>query len=747
MKKYFIWLVRLAGPDVLESLMHREYVKLQSLMTRLVKKLSEVPAPVESEEQQQPTGGRQPRQNQGGENDGEIEDEAQEEQQQQQQEQPQQQQQQQPQIAPLKSMYLVPVCERDEDVKRLLDVNSSEPGTVDYGGVVAFAWYIETVGDSFLTLVDALKSILDHNSKRLNGAPPRKKGSPPLPAGLLLPPAQRAQLQASVCAVNGPAPQHDLQSCVFSLDHTKSEDWSTSFRDASDMAFMLETVLNGWSAGPDVGVDEIAKVFTRTVGGSLDSSSAEFFRIPKGACLPLRNEFEDFKFGMEGPGLVALEVRAQHVNFRKSAKVTRFPILREMSSDRRLAARDHVRFQFIKMDPPMLNAKNKEGVIKRLRIHCTEQLQDSCWDPTLIADEGTVLAERPDEHLPALGAPRVPDPQTRREVIDENERIRRTSCNVEGWWRQSGRKGDWELDKPYDVLGGPPCRDPDAGCMRLRMTALRTLGYMNKVTGAHICVEEYGRTETKTLQVTQDSEAIIRSETLNDPQSMGFGRKRGQTVFARVGRNAGPVWPSPDEWAPEGHHGAPAWPSSEARLWKPRRRLMWRADDGRLHAIVSVKIEYDRRTRGPRVELHSREVRGQRWLSVVANDDGQVIVPTTYDSRKRMMRRLEGDAEQAFQCNELLSDSYVRSFKWFKSMVEKYKTERKPRGCDFVHPNLNGHMNHYASFLLMMEYCFDIRYYHPQTWKCYLGFKHTSKTAAENTKPLHHILFGPPGEF
>ena len=68
-------------------------------------------------------------------------------------------------------------------------------------------------------------------------------------------------------------------------------------------------------------------------------------------------------------------------------------------------------------------------------------------------------------------------------------------------------------------------------------------------------------------------------------------------------------------------------------------------------------------------------------------------------------------------------------------------------GFDFVYKNLNGHMNYYATFLIYIEYAFNVRYYHPQIYKCYLGFRHTSKTWEDNVKLLHHILFGPPGDF
>ena len=151
-----------------------------------------------------------------------------------------------------------------------------------------------------------------------------------------------------------------------------------------------------------------------------------------------------------------------------------------------------------------------------------------------------------------------------------------------------------------------------------------------------------------------------------------------------------------------------------------------------------------RRNRGPRVDIISREVQPEVWVAVPVTE-GCVVVPTAHEARARMMRRLDADAEEALRCEALLPSSFVQAFAFYRETVERNQsTGRAPRGFDFVYPNLNGHMNYYAIFLLFLEYGFDVRYYHAQIFKCYMAFKHVCKTADDNVKILHTILFGPP---
>lgn len=295
--------------------------------------------------------------------------------------------------------------------------------------------------------------------------------------------------------------------------------------------------------------------------------------------MPLRDGDDGVVLGAPGPGLLAFSVRAADINFSKVSKLTRFPLLREYSSDKALAARERVRFKFIKTEPAMLNPQNKEGVIKRLRIHTADQLQNSCWDMTLLMPAGALIAVRAC-NLPTLEAPNIPLTTERGHPPPDED----------GWWKMRGnRPGDWELVHPYDVAGGPPSKKPEKGSTRIRLTACLTLGYANVVAGAHLRVEEYGCVGQTELNISADGEVMLASESLIDPQTSSMMCKRKASVlFASAGADPGPMWPSRSDWV-KSDQG-----SRNATVWKPLRRLRWRCGDGKLHVIVGVKVRESR---------------------------------------------------------------------------------------------------------------------------------------------------------
>lgn len=376
--------------------------------------------------------------------------------------------------------------------------------------------------------------------------------------------------------------------------------------------------------------------------------------------------------GAAGCGLLAFSVRAGDLNFSKVAKLTRFPLLREYSADRILAARERVRFKFIKTDPPMLNPQNKEGVIRRLRTHTAEQLQTACWDTTLLADAGTLIAEQ-DEDLPLLQPPAIPAGDREESEEDEGE-------GIVGWWRMR-RPGDWDLVQPYDVYKGPVSKNPDPGTTLIRLTGCLTLGYADVVAGAHLRVEEYGRITKKKLAVSADGFVVMQSESLYDPRTSSMVcKRRTSTVFASTRSNSAPVWPAPTDWErlppdeePSGsrRHVQRRQAALDVTKWAPKRRLWWRSDDGKMHVIIEIKVtsrpntggggandlteQYQADTAGssaaePGVIMFSREVRPERWIAIPSiRHEQRVVVPTVYESRSRMMRRLETDAEEALR--------------------------------------------------------------------------------------------------
>ena len=350
----------------------REYIKLQAVLFRLVQIMSRVP------EAAQPAAAPAPRRD-------DLEEEAEAE-----PEAPQAQEPQAPRPA-LVNMYVVPVCGDRDDVMPLLRANAADPAVVDYRGVHGFAWYLETREDAAHALVDAIEILIAENKQRTSAAPQRPRGrGGGAPAGAAPPSngpgaASRARLRDSVEAMNGPAPHHDLgRNCMFHTRRgpgvTDSEDWSLTVRGVDDLAFLVSTLTRGWEpANRRPTLDDVAAVFC--LRGASNWRPA-FFRLPPRAALPLRLG-DNCDFGM-GAGLAALRVLPSAVDFnsRGRAKVTRFPLLREHSSNPALARGERVRFAFIKENPPMLNATTEEGVIRRLKLHAARTLAAGtlrCW--------------------------------------------------------------------------------------------------------------------------------------------------------------------------------------------------------------------------------------------------------------------------------------------------------------------------------------------------------------------------------
>lgn len=66
----------------------------------------------------------------------------------------------------------------------------------------------------------------------------------------------------------------------------------------------------------------------------------------------------------------------------------------------------------------------------------------------------------------------------------------------------------------------------------------------------------------------------------------------------------------------------------------------------------------------PRVDMCSREVQPERWIAIRATNESpyeRVVIPSVYEARSRMMRRLETDAEEALrQVTFLKSQQNIR---------------------------------------------------------------------------------------
>ena len=548
----------------------REYIKLQAVLFRLVQIMSRVP------EAAQPAAAPAQRRD-------DLEEEAEAE-----PEAPQAQEPQAPRPA-LVNMYVVPVCGDRDDVMPLLRANAADPAVVDYRGVHGFAWYLETREDAAHALVDAIEILIAENKQRTSAAPLRPRGrGGGAPAGAAPPSngpgaASRARLRDSVEAMNGPAPHHDLgRNCMFHTRRgpgvTDSEDWSLTVRGVDDLAFLVSTLTRGWEpANRRPTLDDVAAVFC--LRGASNWRPA-FFRLPPRAALPLRLG-DNCDFGM-GAGLAALRVLPSAVDFnsRGRAKVTRFPLLREHSSNPALARGERVRFAFIKENPPMLNATTEEGVIRRLKLHAARTLAAGCWDLTMLAPAGTsVVYPNHGADEPQLEAPVLPEGQPEGGAPGLDGEV--------GWWQLVGdQPGNWELRRQYDCAGGPtsvgPTRDRPH---RLRLTGCLTLRCGDEVVGAHLRVEGYGRAEQKTLPFNEAGEAVMGPGIMVDPRvNERAGRKRpASVVLAHVNANPGPVWPGRDDWAESPGTGG-------CQVWQPRIRLWWRNSDGKLHVVVALKV-------------------------------------------------------------------------------------------------------------------------------------------------------------
>ena len=537
----------------------------------------------------------------------------------------------------------------------------------------------------------------------------------------------RAKLRLSADAVNGPTPYHDLgDACVFNT-RRGSEDWSLAFRDAPDLAFMLDTLrrVRWLSVGADgtygVTVDSIARAFTTQVG---DSDMAETYGLPAAAAIPLRQPVgTQTSFGLRGPGMAALRVPHSAVTFGTTAKakLRRFPLLCEPSSNVELAKKQAVRFEFIKVNQKMSNPSSQAGVIRRLKVHVADVLQHSCWNLSSLAAVGTVIAD-----VNNLG-----------EVLETPHMLHRAGGSGEGWWKEGDRAGDWSLRQPYDTADGPSCMRPLADQpTRLRLLDVLTLGCAGRAAGAHLRVEEYSAVvQHPSLPLTDEGFATMAAARLVDPKvgTRNSRKRAADIVLARTsGGSPGPEWPSRADWKVVDAVG-----NTSGVIWLPVRRLRVVTDDGKTHVLKAVKVWADRqaeyvdsetawdmvdtvdgeaapvvsgrRTRGPRVDVFSREVKPPHWVTVPVRNNA-VSVPAAFEARNRLMRRLEADAEEALRCEALMPDSMNEAYSWYRSKVESYRANgRRPPGFELVYNNLNGHMAYYATFLIFLEFAFDIR--------------------------------------
>ena len=160
--------------DITGAIEHREYVKLQSWFLAIVRELAKKPVPPKEEKGKKAPAPPQVENEDDGPGGAMLEDAAEEA------AMPQAPAAEDPMIAPLKNVYLVPVCAASSDVDALLFTNASDPSVVDYTGVVAFAWYIETIGEADKALLAAIDALLESNKFRINGAPRgAQAGGPP----------------------------------------------------------------------------------------------------------------------------------------------------------------------------------------------------------------------------------------------------------------------------------------------------------------------------------------------------------------------------------------------------------------------------------------------------------------------------------------------------------------------------------------------------------------------------------------
>ena len=178
-------------------------------------------------------------------------------------------------VAPLEGAFIIPVYRDADDLDEMLTANAANPDVVDYSGVHAMAWYLSCRGEAHEAIVEVLAAILARNKLMYGTGPPSKKQA--VPSKLVE--QNRITYKSNVDAMNGPNPSHVIEKCMFRLERGgergMTSDWSLTFRDTDDLAFMLETVCVGWRRPPGgVRVEDIAEVFTRSVAAAHNGSNA-----------------------------------------------------------------------------------------------------------------------------------------------------------------------------------------------------------------------------------------------------------------------------------------------------------------------------------------------------------------------------------------------------------------------------------------------------------------------------------------
>ena len=672
--------------------------------------------------------------------------------------------------APLEGVFVIPVYKDADELDEMLMANAANPDVVDYSGVHAMAWYLSFRGEAHDAVVEVLSAILARNKLAYGTGPPPKRQAAPSK----LVEQNRIIYRSNVDAMNGPNPSHTIEKCMFRLErggeHGMTSDWSLTFRDADDLAFMLETVCDGWRRPPaGVRIEDIAEVFTRPVAAANNGSSTlpAFYRLPPTAQLALRSNNANVTFGGSVTKAALWLPVSELPNMHTYGRVVSFPMLRMPAADPDLAAAECSRCAWLINDQTVRRGMNAEGMFERLKLHTTRTLEGRCWDLSLLAQAGTEVARQnfADGQRAVLAPPTLvpgdPDGEDGEEDGDGH-----------GWWRpyRGNDRAGWELRAPYDTAKGPDSFRPSKeNPLRLRLTAVLGLVCGFDIAGAYLRVEAYTRVEAHTMtlvdgEVIMDASALRDSAAWADTAARTAHRKRPAPVlFADM---SGPRWPAACDWE-KCPHG-----SRTAATWKPNRRLHWVSDSGKARVIVAVKVwahtdaddatpteQWDRPLveaeqatatpaaaprRGPRVDILCREVYPPQWVSVAARA-GVVSIPTAYAQRNRLVQRLLIDAEEGFRSRTLLPTSFNDAFAYFDGVVDRMAASGDvAEGHEFVFGNLNGHMNFYANFLLMLEYVMDVRMYHPQVAKIYLAFKHICRTRDELTKPLHTMMYGPP---